>query len=182
MHDLILCISACIHLFLWRACSWPLWAQPCCRLSGCLPSFTDEISPLHCPDFQHEVAMCKIFTYCRRVNKYPSPACWDQSKSFGMDMKAWNSMWQGWVGCLCLCLRDWMTEQKIITHARVSVRVPNLLCTSCEPPAAPCGLQTPQASAAAPVKMGKTSLFQIELLLWNHQHGNMPCVQVPALA
>lgn len=129
------------------------------------------------PDFQHEVAMCKIFTYCKRVNKHTLRLlAGTNQKVLATDMKAWNSMWHGWVGCLCLRLRDWMTEQKIIVRARVFVRVTNLLCTSCEPCAAPCGLLTPQASAAAPVKMSKTSLFQIELLLWNHQHGNMPYV------
>lgn len=90
--------------------------QSCFLLKTCslFTLSTDEISPMHCSDFQHEGSSRKIFTCCQEVNKQPLLACWDQSKAWAKDMKAYDSMWLvgGVFGLVwvyaCLLLRVYM--------------------------------------------------------------------------
>lgn len=75
---------------------------------------------MHCPDFQHEGAACKIFTCCQLVNKRPLLACWDQSKLWSKDMKASDSMWRvggGWGVYVCVCVCDYACVHFLLVFA-----------------------------------------------------------------
>lgn len=141
---------------------------------------TDEISPMHCPDFQHEGSPCKIFTCCHEVNKRPLLACWDQSKVWAKDMKAYDSMWSVGVGgavvfmfaCvyvyICLCECSFSTRVNVCAENQRAcmclrtVCVVNLHQKRHEHRVAPCWSQGPRASAATfvPVKWREHGNFK----------------------
>ena len=147
---------------------------PACRLFTVL---TDEIALMHCPDFQHEGAACKIFTCCQLVNKRPVLACWDQSKLWSKDMKASDSMWRvggGWgvYVCMCVCVCVIMHVFIFCSCSR-TVWVINLCQRRAKStvwhPADPRSLGA-SAAAFVSVKWRKHGNFQLH----NHEHENMP--------
>lgn len=121
-----------------------------CRL---FTIFTDEIFPMHCPDFQHEGAPCKIFTCCQEVNKRPFACLLGPIKSVG---KGHESLRQhvacegGWgvyvyvFKCVYLCVCSFSTcvdvcaENHCVCACLRTVYIINLYQKSREHRVAPC--------------------------------------------
>jgi len=181
------CVSAsackCVVFISWRrACCESCTYELCrgrnsilvqtCRLFIIL---TGEISPMQCPDLQHEGTACKIFTCSQEVNKRPLLASWDQSKVWAKNMKGWDSIWRvGAGGGVSL----------YVSHAyrsRCESRCASLLCVKkAEVRRATYGSrQIPGATDLSCCGMKKTWQFNVELLPCKHEtwkHALVECL------
>lgn len=122
---------------------------------------------MRCSGFRDKGTLCKIFTWRWEVNKHPMLACWDQSKVWEGDMKAWDSMQHVGVGGVVVlafsCVRSHLGAKASAEKQRARV----CLCL-CNKPVS----KQPRASRGHPADpWGRGPLpLLLHLSQWNEEN------------